>query len=107
VFFVGPTAYNLPGIDSTRVARPRAVARSLVGHRTTTVKETVDRKQFRQVIENAATAVDHIFPARDARSFSLVTRRLTGRSVTTLVCLVGVTEFEPVTLACKAHSYRR
>lgn len=34
----------------------------LVGHRTTTVTETVYRKQLRPVIEDAATAMDRIFP---------------------------------------------
>jgi integrase len=38
----------------------------LVGHRTTTVTETVYRKQLRPVIEDAATAMNRIFPARDA-----------------------------------------
>ncbi len=34
----------------------------LVGHRTTTVTETVYRKQLRPVIEEGATAMDRIFP---------------------------------------------
>jgi integrase len=38
----------------------------LVGHRTTTVTETVYRQQLRPVIEDAATAMNRIFPARDA-----------------------------------------
>jgi integrase len=38
----------------------------LVGHRTTTVTETIYRKQLRPVIEDAATAMNRIFPARDA-----------------------------------------
>lgn len=38
----------------------------LVGHRTTTVTETVYRQQLRSVIEDAATAMNRIFPARDA-----------------------------------------
>jgi integrase len=36
----------------------------LVGHRTTTVTETVYRQQLRPVIEDAATAMNRIFPAR-------------------------------------------
>ncbi len=38
----------------------------LVGHRTTTVTETIYRKQLRPVIEDAATAMDRIFPARES-----------------------------------------
>jgi site-specific recombinase XerD len=38
----------------------------LVGHWTTTVTETVYRQQLRPVIEDAATAMNRIFPARDA-----------------------------------------
>jgi integrase len=38
----------------------------LVGHRTTTVTETVYRKQLRPVIEDAATAMDRIFPGGTA-----------------------------------------
>jgi site-specific recombinase XerD len=38
----------------------------LVGHRTTTVTETVYRQQLRPVIEDAATAMNRIFPPRDA-----------------------------------------
>ena len=38
----------------------------LVGHRTTTVTEIVYRQQLRPVIEDAATAMDRIFPAHDA-----------------------------------------
>ena len=38
----------------------------LVGHRTTTVTETVYRQQLRPVIEDAATSMNRIFPARDA-----------------------------------------
>lgn len=38
----------------------------LVGHRTTTVTQTVYRKQLRPVIEDAATAMNRIFPARGA-----------------------------------------
>lgn len=38
----------------------------LVGHQTTTVIETVYRQQLRPVIEDAATAMNRIFPARDA-----------------------------------------
>ena len=38
----------------------------LVGHRTTTVTETVYRQQLRPVIEDAATAMNRIFPAHDA-----------------------------------------
>jgi len=37
----------------------------LVGHRTTTVTETVCRKQLRPVIKDAATAMNRIFPASD------------------------------------------
>ena len=37
----------------------------LVGHRTTTVTETVYRQQLGPVIEDAATAMNRIFPARD------------------------------------------
>ena len=35
----------------------------LVGHQTTTVTETVYRHQLRPVIEDAASAMDRIFPA--------------------------------------------
>jgi len=45
---------------------PLEVISRLVGHRSTTVTETVYRKQFRPVIEDAATAMDRIFPADDA-----------------------------------------
>ncbi len=38
----------------------------LVSHQTTTVIETVYRQQLRPVIEDAATAMNRIFPARDA-----------------------------------------
>ena len=38
----------------------------LVGHRTTTVTETVYRQQLGPVIEDAATAMNRIFPAHDA-----------------------------------------
>lgn len=41
-----------------------AIAR-LVGHRTTTVTETVYRHQIRPVIEDAASTIDRIFPADD------------------------------------------
>jgi integrase len=34
----------------------------LVGHQTTTVTETVYRKQLRLVIEDAATSMNRIFP---------------------------------------------
>jgi site-specific recombinase XerD len=37
----------------------------LVGHRSTMVTETIYRKQLRPVIDDAATAMDRIFPARD------------------------------------------
>jgi integrase len=37
----------------------------LVGHQTTTVTETVYRHQLRPVIEDAASAMDRIFPAAD------------------------------------------
>jgi site-specific recombinase XerD len=35
----------------------------LVGHQTTTVTETVYRHQLRPVIDDAASAIDRIFPA--------------------------------------------
>jgi hypothetical protein len=38
----------------------------LVGQRTTTVTETVNRQQLRPVTEDAATAMNRICPARDA-----------------------------------------
>ena len=38
----------------------------LVGHRTKTITETVYRQQLRPIIEDAATAMNRIFPARDA-----------------------------------------
>jgi hypothetical protein len=38
----------------------------LVSHQTTTVIETGYRQQLRPVIEDAATAMNRIFPARDA-----------------------------------------
>jgi site-specific recombinase XerD len=37
----------------------------LVGHQTTTVTETVYRHQLRPVIEDGASAMDHIFPVAD------------------------------------------
>jgi hypothetical protein len=37
---------------------------------TTTATETVHRKQLRPVIEDAATAMNRIFPARDPNSLS-------------------------------------
>lgn len=45
---------------------PLEVISRLVGHRSTTVTETVYRKQLRPVIEDAARAMDRIFPADDA-----------------------------------------
>jgi integrase len=45
---------------------PLEVISRLVGHRSTTVTETVYRKQLRPVIEDAATAMDRIFPADEA-----------------------------------------
>jgi integrase len=41
---------------------PLEVISRLVGHRSTTVTETVYRKQIRPVIDDAATAMDRIFP---------------------------------------------
>lgn len=50
---------------------PLEVISRLVGHRSTAVTETVYRKQLRPVIEDAAIAMDHIFPARaDSHSAS-------------------------------------
>ena len=46
---------------------PLEVISRLVGHRSTTVTETVYQfKQLRPVIEDAAMAMDRIFPADDA-----------------------------------------
>jgi hypothetical protein len=45
---------------------PLEVISRLVGHRSTTVTETVCRKQLRPVIEDGARAMDRIFPADDA-----------------------------------------
>ncbi|HYZ06998.1 MAG TPA: tyrosine-type recombinase/integrase [Pseudonocardiaceae bacterium] len=39
----------------------------LVGHSGTAVTEAVYRQQLRPVLEEAATAMDGIFPTRDAR----------------------------------------
>jgi hypothetical protein len=39
----------------------------LVGHRTTTVTETVYRHELRPVIEDGASAIDRIFPAASPR----------------------------------------
>jgi len=63
----------------------------LVGHRTTTVTETVYRKQLRPVIEDAATAMNRIFPADDV-SHSVTNWQVCHQ----VVCLVGATGFEPV-----------
>jgi integrase len=41
---------------------PLEVISRLVGHRSTTVTETVYRKQLRPVIEGGADAMDRIFP---------------------------------------------
>jgi len=41
---------------------PLEVISRLVGHRSTTVTETVCRKQLRPVIEGGADAMDRIFP---------------------------------------------
>ncbi len=48
---------------------PVEVIARLVGHRSTTVTETVYSKQLRPVIEGGADAMDRIFPAQpDPRS---------------------------------------
>ena len=53
------------GQGAESAARAAPLGR-LAGHRTTTVTETVYRQQLRPVIEDAATAMNRIFPARDA-----------------------------------------
>jgi integrase len=43
----------------------------LVGHRVTTVTETIYRKQLRPVIDDGATAMDRIFPSAGRRALTM------------------------------------
>jgi integrase len=49
-------------IAAARQKVPVEVISRLVGHRSTTVTETVYRKQLRPVIEGGANVMDRIFP---------------------------------------------
>jgi Phage integrase family len=79
---------------------PMEVIARLVGHRSTTVTETVYRKQLRPVIEGGASVMYRIFPPR-GRTGSLVTQLVTQRGPPETPAgrfwLVGATGIEPVT----------
>jgi hypothetical protein len=75
---------------------PLEVISRLVGHRSTTVTETVYRKQLRPVMEGGSRHYGPDLPAC-SRFRAVVTQCLIGTAVTTLFCLVGATGFEPVT----------
>jgi hypothetical protein len=57
---------------------PVEVISRLVGHRSTTVTETVYRKQLRPVVQGGADAMNRIFPAGADRG-ALVTHLVTQR----------------------------
>jgi hypothetical protein len=84
-----PSLLSDDGVPLENIAR-------LVGHQTTTVTETVYRKQLRPVIEDAATSMNRIFrPAGHSHSGSH--QMINRDDPHSTFVLVGATGFEPVT----------